>query len=171
MGQIAVGAAEKPVVVGLGEVKVSVSADEVLTCLGLGSCICVAAFDPVRKAGGMAHIVLPESPPLNGAVPNPKFANVAVPKLLADLEGIGALRSRLVVRIAGGAHMMQLWKKDAATLQIGERNIAATKAALHAAGVRIVAEETGGSNGRTVRLWAESGKVTVAGVGQVPKIL
>ena len=47
--------------VGLGEVKTSEDPAEVLTCLGLGSCVAVCLHDPVAKVAGMAHIVLPDS--------------------------------------------------------------------------------------------------------------
>ena len=48
-------------VVGLGEMKVSRGADDVLVCLGLGSCVALCYHDPVAKVGAMAHIVLPGS--------------------------------------------------------------------------------------------------------------
>jgi chemotaxis protein CheD len=161
---------EKAVVVGLGEIKASAALDEVLTCLGLGSCICVAAFDPVAKVGAMAHIVLPESP-AQGAPPSAKFADVAVPRLFETLAKTGGTPSRAVVKIAGGAHMAQLRVRDDGVFNIGARNALATKAALQKAGIRLVAEQTGGSAGRTVRLWIDSGRVSVTVVGQAPVVL
>ena len=52
---------ETMIMVGLGEVKASKDPDAVLACLGLGSCIAVAVYDPKAKVGGMAHVVLPKS--------------------------------------------------------------------------------------------------------------
>lgn len=34
---------------------------EVLSCLGLGSCVGVVVYDPVKKIAGMAHVMLPDS--------------------------------------------------------------------------------------------------------------
>lgn len=77
--------------------------DAVLICYGIGSCIAVSAFDPVAKVGAMAHIVLPVS---NNAISSSlpvKFADVAIPLTLEKMEEAGAERSRIVIKIAGGA--------------------------------------------------------------------
>ena len=52
---------DKTVVVGLAELQVSNNPGQILTCLGLGSCIGVAAYDPQAKVSGMVHVVLPSS--------------------------------------------------------------------------------------------------------------
>ena len=49
--------------VGIGEYRVA-RPPAVLVSLGLGSCVGVALYDPERKVGGLAHIMLPSS---NGA--------------------------------------------------------------------------------------------------------
>lgn len=90
--------------VGLGEVKISQDPAEVLTCLGLGSCVGVCMYDPVAKVAGMAHIVLPNSdgkPDKAGG----KYADTAVPLLLEMMLKRGAIKSRVIVKIAGGAQI------------------------------------------------------------------
>jgi chemotaxis protein CheD len=162
---------EQPIVVGLGEVKVSRNPGEVLTCLGLGSCIGLAAYDPVSKVAGMAHIVLPASS--NGSVGsgNPKFADIAVPLLVEELKKSGAVPARLVVKMAGGAHMATLNPNASNVMKIGERNAEATRELIGTAGLRLSGADTGGSSGRTVRLFVGTGKMTVATAGQPPRDL
>jgi chemotaxis protein CheD len=52
-----------------------------------------------------------------------------------------------------------------AKLNIGERNIEATKAKAVEVGIRFRGEDVGGAHGRTVRLSAATGKVTISNVG------
>ena len=158
-----------PIPVGMSEVKTSKAVTDSLTAMGLGSCIGVCMYDPVRKIGGMAHVMLPESRsgrPGDDASPG-KFANTAVPELLKRLEAIGAGKTALRAAIAGGAEVFSFGAKSP-VLAIGSRNTEAVKVALEQAGIRIVAEDTGGSTGRTVGLDVGTGAVTVRMVGGQP---
>jgi chemotaxis protein CheD len=154
---------EQTIVIGLAEMQVSADPSAVLTCLGLGSCIGLSAYDPFSKVGGMAHIVLPSS---NGRTvePSPKYADTAVPLLLGEMERLGANRSRIVAKISGGAQM-SVSAGAGALFKTGEKNIGATVKALKESGVRLAAAETGGTKGRTLRLFVGSGKVTVSSAG------
>ena len=150
-------------VVGLGELKYADKPGEELTCLGLGSCVAVIAWDRVNKQGAMAHVVLPECTP--GREPTPKFADVALPELLENLKKKGARPSQLVIKLVGGAHMAPAAAPSMPLMRIGERNIEAVKAQLKKLGLKAIAEDLGGNNGRTVRLDVESGRVTVVTAG------
>lgn len=152
------------VMVGLGEVKVSQDPDTVLACLGLGSCVAVSVFDPVAKVGAMAHVVLPKSNGKTGDRAG-RYADVAVPLLLSNIRELGAQDSRLEIVLAGGAQM-SLAPGLGTAFKIGEDNIAAVLAVLQGEGLSPKSAETGGSRGRTMRLYIESGKVTVASAGQ-----
>jgi chemotaxis protein CheD len=158
------------IVVGLGEVKVAAGAGDVLVCLGLGSCICLAVYDPVRKAGGMAHIVLPDSA-AGAGVANAKFADVAVPELLRQMTQLGAAQERLVARIAGGAEMALARSGGGTSFNIGGRNSEATRRLMASAGLRCHGADTGGTHGRTVRLYVRDGRATVTFAGQAPRDL
>ena len=46
--------------IGLGEVKVSRDPGDVLVAYGLGSCLGIGFYDPIARAAGMLHAVLPE---------------------------------------------------------------------------------------------------------------
>ncbi len=155
---------EETIVVGLGEVKVSRDAGIVLTCLGLGSCVAIAAYDPVTRVAGMAHIVLPVS---SGTGPDraPKFADVGVPHLLKEMRKQGAMTSRLIVKIAGGAQMSRAPGLDDA-FKIGDKNIQAVQEALERAGVPVAAADTGGNQGRTLRTYLDTGTTVVSRAGK-----
>jgi len=156
---------ERHIVVGLGEVKVSKDDKAVLTCLGLGSCVCLAAYDPVVGVGGMAHIVLPKSDSSRGNNHNSKYADAAVPTLLSLLDREGVARKRLIIRIAGGAQMTVMGGSGD-VFRIGERNIFATKHLLAGQSLRIRAEDVGGNRGRTMRMRLDSGQTTVTTAGK-----
>lgn len=158
------------VAVGLGELAIGSRPQELLVCYGLGSCIGIVAYDPVVRVGGMAHVVLPDSALSRGPDKDAKFADKAVPALLGRLVAKGASMARLVVKIAGGAQMLNT-SSLASRLDIGLRNAEAVKAALVKAGVRLAAEDTGGNFGRTMRFFIDAGRVHVSTIGRGEKEL
>jgi chemotaxis protein CheD len=146
-------------VVGMGEIVVTASPDAVLSCIGLGSCIAVCAYDRLAKVGGMAHVVLPQYNGLPGSN-YAKFADTAVPLLLEEMNKKGGVKSRLIVKIAGGAQMtVAPGLRD--TFKTGERNLAQIMLVLQGKKIALAAADTGGNLGRTVRLYVDTGKVTV----------
>ena len=152
------------IMVGLGEVRGSRDPDTVLACLGLGSCVAVAVFDPVAKVGAMAHVVLPKSNGKSGERSG-RYADVAVPLLLKIVRDQGAEDSRLEIFLAGGAQM-SLAPGLGSAFKIGEDNVAAVLAVLAQEWLEPKATDTGGNKGRTMRLFIDSGKATVASAGQ-----
>jgi chemotaxis protein CheD len=102
--------------VRMGEIAVSAQSDCELVALGLGSCIGLAMVDWEAGIAGLAHIVLPES--RGDGRHAGKFADLAVPELLARVRSLGARVSRLKVAIAGGARMFAL----EGTMDVGSRN-------------------------------------------------
>ena len=157
------------IVVGMGELQVSKDPHAVLTCLGLGSCIGFSSYDSVAKVAGMVHIVLPDSAGKSGVLPG-KFADTALPALIEDMENLGAEKRRMLVKITGGAQM-SLVAGSAGIFKTGERNLEATKIVADEYGLKIAAADVGGHSGRTLRLYVESGKVTVTTAGTETKDL
>jgi chemotaxis protein CheD len=147
--------------VRMGELAVSRVPGHVLVSLGLGSCIGLVLVDRKMGIAGLAHIVLPQA---QGDAPqNPrKFADVAVPEMLAELEQIGARRLRLEAVLVGGARMFAV---SSAGLEVGQRNEAAVRELLLKERIPVVAAATGGSKGRTVRVDVANSAVTVREAG------
>jgi chemotaxis protein CheD len=147
--------------VRMGELAVSRVPGHVLVSLGLGSCIGLALVDRKLGIAGLAHIVLPQSQAQ--AQENPrKFADLAVPELLAELEELGARKLRLEAILVGGASMFAV---SAASLEVGQRNEAAVRELLLKERIPVVAAATGGSKGRTVRVDVAGSTVTVREAG------
>jgi chemotaxis protein CheD len=137
--------------------------DEVLTTIGLGSCVAILLHDPVAQVGGLAHVLLP-SPGLSRRDANPaKFPQTAVPLLIELMSKAGASPRRLSARLVGGASMFAGLSAPG-TIQMGERNVVACRQVLNTQGVALTGEATGGDFGRTVRLWVADGRVEVTSV-------
>jgi chemotaxis protein CheD len=138
--------------------------DHVLVTLGLGSCVAIMLHDPSTGAGAMAHVLLP-SRSLARDVTNPaKFPETAIPFLVERLRALGVDPRRLVAKLAGGASMFaQLMTPG--SVQMGERNLVATRAALRAAAIPLTAEAVGGTAGRSVRFYVRDGRVEIRAVG------
>jgi chemotaxis protein CheD len=151
--------------VRMGEMVVSKNPNEELVALGLGSCIGLAIVDRMAGVAGLAHIVLPESNDRSDQVG--KFADTAVPELIARMRKAGAVERRFETALVGGARMFEM----SGGLDIGARNEAAVRAALSKARVPVKATKTGGNSGRTLKIAVGEMLVTVRAAGQQPETL
>ena len=151
---------EESIVVGLGEMRVMKGQPAVLTCIGLGSCIALCAYDPVARVGGVAHMVLPISGSEDKKQISPKYVDTGVPLLFQEMRRQGAIKLRLVVKAAGGAQMLSIPGSNG-RLNVGERNIAELKLSLAREGASASAIDVGGTRGRTLKLFLDTGKVIV----------
>jgi chemotaxis protein CheD len=142
----------------MGEMSVSATPGHVLATIGLGSCVGLVLLDPLRRATGLAHVVLPASREGGDQQPG-KFADLAVPALIKGMSSIGGTRTRLLAVIAGGAQMFSFGSSS--SLEVGRRNEEAARDALAKAGIELRASATGGTQGRTLRVYVGSGRVTV----------
>ncbi len=150
-------------VVGISDCKVTRDAEAVLVTYALGSCIAVAMYDPVTKASGLLHYMLPESAiDAKKAEQNPyMFADTGIPRLMEAMKAAGGEIKRMVVRLTGGAQVLD----DEGVFQIGKRNYLAARRILWKAGILIAAEAVGGEVSRTTRLEAGSGRLWVREAG------
>jgi chemotaxis protein CheD len=135
------------------------SGDAVLVTSGLGSCVAVALHDPEARIAGLAHILLPSAgfgPP---SVHPAKYADSGVAMLAEEMRRLGAKPTRMVARLAGGARMFAALLSSG--INMGQRNIDATRKALYKLGIPVVGEDVGGEYGRSVRVAASTGNMTV----------
>lgn len=150
--------------VGMADLKLCKSPDGITT-LGLGSCVGIALRDPINKIGGLAHIMLPDSTKIQNNSSVPKFADTGIQELVDQMVKAGAVQSRIVAKIAGGAQMFSFQNKSE-LVAIGARNVEATKTKLRELHIRILAEDTGESYGRTVEFYPETGDFVIKAVGK-----
>lgn len=143
-----------------------------LTTLGLGSCVGIALYDPVTKIGGLAHVMLPDSTQIRNNQNIAKFADTGIKELIRQMVEMGAVKTRLVAKIAGGAQMFAFKNNSADTiLRVGERNVESVKRTLAQEGIRIVAQDTGENYGRTVELNTQDGGFVIKAVGRDVRVI
>jgi chemotaxis protein CheD len=147
--------------VGIGEV-MTAQAGTILAAYGVGSCVVIVLYEPVKKIGGLAHILLPVGPDNHT-----KYPKGAISELLKKFERCGAELENIVAKIVGGSTMFEGFQQHA----IGNRNVIQTREELGRLGIRIVAEDVFGNWGRTVIFDVSDGKVVVKSFKHGEKIL
>ena len=147
------------VVVDIADLAVSADPGMAIITYSLGSCIGLAIWDPAARVGGMLHYMLPESQlSPEKARSNPAmFCDTGVPKLFRAAYELGAVKNRLIVKVAGGSQLLD----DNGTFNIGKRNYLALRKILWKNGVMIQAENVGGSMSRTLKLQVGTGELTI----------
>lgn len=153
--------------VGMADLKIC-RAPDALTTLGLGSCIGVAIYDPTTKIAGLLHCMLPDSHQITNNSNLAKFADSGIDELIKQMEKLGASKSRMIAKMAGGAQMFAMNSTNDA-LRVGERNAIAVRQKLRQYRIRLVAEDCGLNYGRTVEFYPESGDYVIKSVGKEPK--
>lgn len=151
-------------IVGIADMKVSCSPEDVLITYSLGSCVGLALYDPVARVGGMVHCMLPLSKlDEDKARTNPwMFTDTGVMGLLQAVFDLGAERKRLVAKIAGAALLLDEKK----FFKIGERNYTVLRKVLWKNDILIAAEAVGGSVGRTLSLHMATGQTFIKSCGK-----
>ncbi|MCI5518025.1 chemotaxis protein CheD [Roseburia sp. MUC/MUC-530-WT-4D] len=155
--------------VGMADLKTGKGTD-VLTTLGLGSCIGLTFYDPTSKIGGLVHYMLPDSTKLKNNSNIAKFGDTGIRELYNQVIAMGANKYRLVAKIAGGAKMFEVSGLSGIG-NVGDRNAEAAKKTLKELGVKLIAEDTGLNYGRTVELHCDTGEFYVKSVGKEIKII
>ena len=155
--------------VGMADLKASYH-PAILTTLGLGSCVGIALYDSFKKVIGLAHIMLPSSTQALDRQNEAKFADTAINKLISEMLWLGASKSRISAKIAGGAQMFA-FGSTSELMNIGKRNVDATKDILWQNRIPLIAEDTGGNYGRTVELHSQTGVFLIKTIGRGTKTI
>ena len=145
--------------VGMSQIAVA-KAPDLLVTLGLGSCVAVCIYDFFLKVGGMAHIMLPNSSLSTDVTKRGKFADTAIPDLVDAMQEKGAMKERMIVKIAGGAQMFSYNGLDR-QIQIGPRNLQAVEENLAKMGLKVTSRSVGGNTGRSIFMDLATGAIRV----------
>ncbi|MDT3844647.1 MAG: chemotaxis protein CheD [Bacillota bacterium] len=159
---------EKQLKVGIGDMKLTRGSGTIIT-YALGSCIGISFYDPTIKLGALLHIMLPVRQNPNDANIF-KYADTGIPETVRKLQAFGLVRSRAIIKIAGGAKMFEI-SGNSSFGEIGARNIAAVQQILQSGGFRIVAKDVGLNYARTMSLDVETGDVKIHTFGHPEKHL
>lgn len=147
--------------VGVSEMAVARRPDRLET-LALGSCVGISLYDRTSGIGGLIHAMLPDgSVASSKTASNPcKFVTSGLTALTDKMMKVGADVTRLKAKIAGGANMFpDVERKD--EMHIGLRNVAAAREFLKENNIEILAEDVGGSVGRTVMFDTADGSLNI----------
>ncbi len=124
--------------------------DNVLSSLGIGSCVAVCLYDETSAIGGVAHVMLPD----DERAPR-KSADILTITLIEEMIDAGADPDALIAKLFGGATLLST------ATSIGKDNIEAIRQVLSTYDIPVVAEDTGGDTGRSIWMNCRTGDVVV----------
>ncbi len=155
---------------GIGEICVGRSGDTI-SAIGLGSCVAIVLHDPRTDKIGVVHSMLPaaKNPQADADERPGRYVDTGIAELLVRMSVPPNRVSRLTAVMVGGAAMFEFG--DSTTMDIGKKNIAATERVLAEYDIPIVKADTGGSQGRTVKVQCDDATVTVRCVAESRKLI
>lgn len=134
-----------------GEYRVVGESDIVLSTV-LGSCVAACLRDPDALVGGMNHFLLPgESAPVR-SLEAERYGAYLMELLINGMLKRGARRDRIEAKLFGGARMVE------GLSDIGAQNSTFARKFLANEGIRIVAENLGGTHGRRLEFFPLTGR-------------
>lgn len=148
-----------PISVGISDFQFAQCPLKLIT-YGLGSCVAITLFAKDARVGSMAHVMLPMAPDGQHNLMPGKYADTAVTHMVAEMDSRGIDLSRLVAKITGGADMFA-GQFNGKGRRIGARNVLSVRRILDELGIPLVAQDVGGSTGRTAEFSTQTGLLTV----------
>ena len=151
-------------VVGVADLAITKDANAEIITHALGSCIGITVFDPNTHVGGMLHFMLPSSRNNEARAEEAPymFADTGIPTLFRMAYDLGAKKEDLIVCAAGGAEVIA----DAGHFKVGSRNRTMMRKLFWKNNVLLAADETGGTDCRTMILNLADGRVDLRSKGQ-----
>ena len=135
----------------------------VLITDALGSWIGLCFQDPALRLGALLHVMLPMN--MEAGRKNAfKYADTGIRETVRQMTAQGALKSRITVKIAGGAKMFEV--SGGSLGNIGQRNIESVHTILRQEGIRLIAEDVGGTVARTLLFDVASGQGCIRSYGR-----
>lgn len=120
----------------------------------LGSCVAACMHDPIARVGGMNHFLLPDSGSTSGNVTeSTRYGAFAMEQLINGILKRGGIKSRLEVKIFGGANVINN------SSMIGSKNVAFVQEFLRREGLAISGQDLGQDYPRRLRYYPDTGKV------------
>lgn len=135
--------------------EVFISKGPTLVSTVLGSCVAVTLFSPARRCGAICHAMLPEN---IGTENDLRYVDAALQHIYAQLVRRGNITD-LVVKLFGGAKVLDVGEVSSSRLTIGDQNILKAEEILAELGFTISARDTGGLRGRKLFFCTRSGDV------------
>ncbi len=155
-------------VVGVSDMKVSGDPEDTIITHALGSCIGISIYDPHQKVGGLLHFQLPSSvKDPEKAERNPfMFADTGIPIFFREAYKLGAVKHRLVVKVAGGGKP----NRGNDMFEIGKRNYIYMRKMFWKNNIMIASEYVGGTEPITMWIELETGKTLMRIRGEITEL-
>jgi chemotaxis protein CheD len=149
-------------IVPVGDMKIG-QVPDILVTDALGSCLCLTVYDSASETGGLLHAMLPLAKiNLQKAAINPfMFVDTGIPALFEALYAQGSEKCNLVVKAVGCGNPMG----SREIFKIGRRNYSILQEVLSIDGIRLAAEDVGGTASRAVQLDLASGQTIIRSNG------
>ena len=137
-----------------GDYYVSDDAGEVISTI-LGSCVAACIRDPILRCGGMNHFLLPEGKKEDEGVAGLalRYGSYSMEQLVNAILAQGGLRSRLEIKVFGGANVIKGMSK------IGYQNADFVERYLKREGFQITGGHLRGTWPRKVLFYPGTGQV------------
>ena len=149
------------ITVGIADMKMARDSGVLIT-YALGSCIGLCFEDPALRLGALLHVMLPMN--MEAGRKNVfKYADTGIRETLRQMTAKGALKTRITVKIAGGAKMFEV--NGGSLGNIGQRNIESVHTILRQEGIRLIAEDVGGKVARTLLFDVATGQGCIRSYG------
>lgn len=136
-----------------GEVKAG-SGEVIIKSDAIGSCIAIVAYDSRKKAGAIAHVMLPGVSPEKCTPPRTRYAADAIDVMINEVARLGVNSDDIEVCLVGGANVL---KRNNDT--IWKDNIDSVVELLKRKNIKIRAEALGGTKRRSVFIDVERGVI------------
>lgn len=141
----------------------------ILTSIGLGSCVGIVIYAPKKRLGALAHAMLPWYNEGRDKNRPAKYVDTSIYLMVDELLKKGVKKREMTAKIVGGACMFSF--AGSGTMDIGKKNIKAAKETLKKEGIRLVAEDVGGTHGRTMYFDLRTGEVQIHTSGKETEVL
>ena len=155
--------ASNAIIVGISDMQISSSPEDVLVTYSLGSCVGLTLYDPKLRIGGLIHCMLPMSK-VDKAKAELKpcmFVDTGLTVMLGELFSLGADPRRLIAKVAGAGSPLG---KDK-TFRIGQRNYTILRKFLWKNNILIDGEDVGGARPRTMCFYLADGRTIIKSEG------
>jgi chemotaxis protein CheD len=156
------------IVVGVGSYYVARNPKK-LICIGLGSCIATALWEPDKHIGALAHAMLPRYDEGKDKMNPGKYVDTSIYLMVDELIEMGGKKSAINAKVVGGAQMFSFINPG--VLDVGKRNIEIAKTTLKEEGIPIIAKDIGGSKGRTISFDIATGEIEIKISGKKSQII
>lgn len=135
--------------------EVLVTRTPVLVSTVLGSCVAVTMYSASRGFGAICHAMLPEN---TGPDNDLRYVDTALRHIYGKIVEYG-IGSDLVVKLFGGAQVLNVGGRSLGRLSVGDQNVAKAEAVLASLGLAVTARDTGGLRGRKLFFCTRNGDV------------